>query len=79
MFPLYDQYRLIGKNPQVLRIIIGLNIILFLFSFSDLEGFIFKFGLIPERIFQGEAFFTLFSSMFFHGGFSHLFGNMWFL
>lgn len=79
MFPLYDAYRIPGKKPRITIFLIGLNIALFLFSLQDLEGFIYKFGLIPARVFQGKALFSLFSSMFFHAGPVHLLGNMWFL
>lgn len=37
------------------------------------------FGSIPEEITRGEDFFTLFTSMFLHGGWMHLIGNMLFL
>ena len=79
MFPLYDAYRIPGKKPRMTIFLIGLNVALFLFSLSNLEEFIYKFGLIPARVFQGEALFGLVSSMFFHAGFGHLLGNMWFL
>lgn len=79
MFPLYDQFRIPGKKSQVLIFLIGLNTIIFLFSLTDLDRFIYTFGLIPARVFQGEALCSLFSSMFFHAGLGHLFGNMWFL
>lgn len=79
MFPLYDQFRIPGKKSWVVIFLIGLNIILFFFSLSNLEGFIYNFGLIPERVFQGKALFTPATSMFLHAGFFHLLGNMWFL
>ena len=79
MFPLYPQVRVPGKKSWVTLFLIGLNILLFFISLQNLEGFIQEYGLIPERIFQREALFTLFSSMFFHAGFLHLLGNMWFL
>ena len=79
MFPLYSQVRIPGKKSWVILFLIGLNIFLFFISLPNLEKFIQDYGLIPKRIFQGEATFTLFSSMFFHGSFGHLLGNMWFL
>jgi len=79
MFPLYDQFRIPGKKPFVTLILIGINVTLFFISLPQLEFFIFKFGLTPAKIFQGKALFTIFSSMFFHAGFGHLLGNMWFL
>jgi len=79
MFPLYDQYKIPGRKPHLTLILISVNVVLFFISWPNLENFIFKYGLIPQKIFQGEAFFTIFSSMFLHGGVGHLFGNMWFL
>ena len=79
MFPLYDQYKIPGRKPHLTLILIAVNVVLFFISLPHLEFFIFKYGLIPARIFQGKALFTLFSSMFFHGGIGHLLGNMWFL
>jgi membrane associated rhomboid family serine protease len=52
------------------------------------QNFIFKWGAIPYQILTGEVLhefppmplpLTIFSSMFLHGGFLHLFGNMLYL
>ena len=52
------------------------------------QRFIFQWGAIPYQLVTGKAiygpspvpvYFTLFSSMFLHGGFLHLFGNMLYL
>lgn len=40
---------------------------------------IYALGMIPARIFGGEGELTLISSMFLHGGFMHLAGNMLYL
>lgn len=47
---------------------------------------IFEYGLIPKRLFVENAmltfsdrYFPIFSSMFMHGGFMHILGNMYFL
>jgi len=79
MFPLYDEGRISGKPPWVTIFLILLNVILFLMTFNDLDIVVEKFGFFPVLFFEGKAIFSLFSSMFLHGGFSHLFGNMWFL
>lgn len=79
MFPLYDESRTPGKIPWVTIIFILLNVTLFFISLSDIENYIENFGFFPILFLQGKAFFSLFSSMFLHGGLSHLFGNMWFL
>jgi len=52
------------------------------------QKFVFQWGAIPYQIMTGQAlygpspfpvYFTLFSSMFLHGGFLHLIGNMLYL
>lgn len=57
-------------------------------SLPAAQRFIFEWGAIPYQIVQGEVlygrglfppFLTLFSSMFLHGGFLHLSGNMLYL
>lgn len=44
-----------------------------------LNLFFFEYAAIPARITSGEGFGTLISSMFLHGGWMHLAGNMLFL
>ena len=87
MFPLRDTIR--PKNaPVVNTILIVLNILVFLYEFSlgrRMEEFIYQFGLTPVRFFAGLeqnmviAIIPVFTSMFLHGGWLHLIGNMWFL
>ena len=87
MFPLRDTIRP-KSYPVVNTIFIVLNILVFLYQFSlgrQMEAFIYEFGLTPVRFFAGlqnnffGAIIPLFSSMFLHGGWLHLIGNMWFL
>lgn len=50
--------------------------------FSDaraLNGFFFDYAIIPARVASGAGYDTLMTSMFLHGGWMHLFGNMLFL
>ena len=79
MFPLYDEGHFFHKTPVVTIGLIFLNTIIFLFTFPHLEETIKTFGMIPANILAGQRIGTLFSSMFLHGGFFHLIGNMWFL
>ncbi len=50
-----------------------------------MEAFVYQFGLTPIRFFWGlqnnlaDAVIPVFTSMFLHGGWLHLIGNMWFL
>jgi membrane associated rhomboid family serine protease len=72
-FPLSDE------NPRhsrvVTLILIILNVGIFLYSLQDFEYTIFIYGFIPAY----ASILTAFTSMFLHGGFDHLFGNMWYL
>lgn len=79
MLPLYDESHRYHKTPIITVILIFLNTIIFLFSLPNLESVINDFGMIPENILDGTKLLTIFTSMFLHGGFFHLIGNMWFL
>ena len=57
-------------------------------DFVESQNFIFKWGAIPYQIHHGKILrefpeiplpLTIFSSMFLHGGFLHIFGNMLYL
>ncbi len=81
-----------SRTPWVTFLIIGLNVLAFLYEVAlpqpRLEQLIFTMGMVPARVTVfpadpaitfGDAFLPLFSSMFLHGGWLHLIGNMWFL
>ena len=80
MFPLRDTQPSYSK-PVVTVLLIVINLLVFLFEFSldpyTLNAFISQYGLIPDpRYFHLSAIVT---SMFVHGGWLHVLGNMWFL
>jgi rhomboid protease GluP len=63
-------------------LLIAINIIVFLQSFSNPEGYnilIQTYGLVPAQIIKGENLFTLVTSMFLHANIIHLGLNMLFL
>ena len=68
-------------NPRILYPLVTYGIILInilIFSIQHYIGqssFIYNFGFIPSK-FEIK---TVFSSMFMHGGFTHIIFNMWFL
>ena len=80
-----------GTFPYITIGIIVVNVLIFLYELSLDSGlgvFVMKFGVVPLRVsnyFQVSdltfinTFFPFISSMFLHGGFIHLIGNMWFL
>lgn len=65
--------------PAVTLVIIVLNVLVFLFQVSlephYLNYFIAQHGIVPDRLHLS----SLITSMFLHGGWMHLIGNMWFL
>jgi membrane associated rhomboid family serine protease len=78
MFPLRDTQPSYSK-PVVTVFLIVINILIFLFEFS-LDGysqnaFIATYGLTPDNF----HLLNVLTSMFLHGGWMHVLGNMWFL
>ena len=78
MIPLRDTQPS-SSTPIVTVVIISLNILVFLFqvSLGDYERnyFIATYGIVPDRLHYS----SILTSMFLHGGWMHLIGNMWFL
>jgi membrane associated rhomboid family serine protease len=78
MFPLRDTEPSYSK-PVVTTALIVINLLVFLFEFSlDPQYrnlFIGTYGMVPDEF----SFRTLLTSMFLHGGWMHVLGNMWFL
>jgi membrane associated rhomboid family serine protease len=78
MFPIRDTQRSYS-TPVVTMALIVINVLAFLFAVSldpwTRNAFIETYGLVPEHF----AFANLITSMFLHGGWMHLLGNMWFL
>jgi membrane associated rhomboid family serine protease len=78
MFPLRDTEPSYSK-PVVTTILIVINLLIFLFEFSldpyYRNLFIARYGMVPDEF----TFRALFTSMFLHGGWMHVLGNMWFL
>lgn len=85
MFPLKDTIPS-QTIPFMTWIIILINCLVFFFELSlsntSLEGFINSFGVVPVIFLShinADEVSTIISSMFLHGGWAHLIGNMWFL
>ncbi|MFN4192453.1 MAG: rhomboid family intramembrane serine protease [Tabrizicola sp.] len=82
MFPIRD-HNPSGKTPYVTFALIVINVLVFLSYVSmddwDLQRFVMTWGLVPARFTSGAGLETLFTSMFLHGGWLHLGGNMLFL
>ena len=78
MFPIRDTQPSYS-TPVVTVVLIVINILVFLFEFSldpySQNALIFTYGLVPDRF----HFTNVLTSMFLHGGWMHVLGNMWFL
>ena len=84
MIPIRDENPA-SLAPVMTRILIGLNVGAFFYELSlgpALRDFMMQWGLVPVRLAAGLASglgITLLTSMFLHGGWMHLIGNMWYL
>jgi len=80
-FPIGDTQVIGGHKPLFAYGFIGLNIITWIFQLMDPSGnlLISEYASVPAQISQGNEYSTLFTSMFMHGGWMHLIGNMVFL
>jgi membrane associated rhomboid family serine protease len=81
MFPVGDDNTQRRTFPTVTVVLIVLNVLVFLLELSGGDQFITEWAFVPSRFSQdpGANAVTLFSAMFMHGGWLHLFGNMLFL
>ena len=89
MIPLRDDNPA-QRIPVVTRVVILINIGVWVLELSQGEGlsdFLRDWGVVPGRLmasFAGDTSLpvevaTVFTSMFLHGGWMHLIGNMWYL
>ncbi|MBN1571404.1 MAG: rhomboid family intramembrane serine protease [Acidobacteria bacterium] len=92
MFPLRDDNP-ITITPVVTWALIAVNAVVFMYQLSlgqnAAQLFVYRFGAIPavisgtehlpEKLVAVPPAMSLFTSMFLHGGWMHLVGNMWFL
>jgi len=84
MIPLRDTTRS-SSFPVMNWLIIITNVLVFLYDITltpgQLDKFIMTYGSMPARVLTGqpEAVLTLITSMFIHGGWLHIIGNLWVL
>lgn len=83
------------RTPVVTWALIAINVLVWLFQWAHgvegLSALVLRYGLVPQALTGGAiwvprseggslgALITPFTSMFMHGGWLHLIGNMWFL
>ena len=81
MFPIGDDNNTRRGVPLVTYALIVLNVLFFLVELSGGEPFILQWAFVPSRFLANPVgdLLTLFTSMFMHGGWVHLGGNMLYL
>ena len=79
-FPVGDDQVHQGHTPYFAYGFIALNVVVFLFQASlsteEFRAFVVAYGCIPAEIEAGQDYHTLLTSMFLHGSWMHLIGNM---
>jgi membrane associated rhomboid family serine protease len=83
MFPIGDENVRTPGVPWVTWLLIALNGAAFLYELSlgqgQLDQFFSTYAVVPAQIVDGENLVALVTSMFLHGGWAHILGNMVFL
>jgi membrane associated rhomboid family serine protease len=93
MLPIGDDNRDRHRRPTVTIALIVANVLVFLYELSvgqagALQAFVYQWGVVPREYALGADlppligapyWTTLFTSMFLHGGWGHLLGNMLYL
>lgn len=83
MFPIADDHDWLPYKPVFTWLFIFINIAVFLYQTTlneiALNDFIMQYGAVPSIITSWQNLVSLFTSMFLHGGWMHLIGNMLFL
>jgi membrane associated rhomboid family serine protease len=81
MFPIGDDDSARRTVPVVTYALIALNVLVFFLELNGGDPFIERWSVVPHRLTQnpGGDFITIFTSMFMHGGWLHLAGNMLYL
>jgi len=81
MFPIGDDDSAERTVPVVTYLLIALNVLFFFVELSGGDAFIERWSVVPRRLMSnpGADFITVFTSMFMHGGWVHLGGNMLYL
>lgn len=81
-FPIGDDNVKGGHKPIFTYLLLLINIAMFFYEVSlqeNLSPFLEKYAFSPKEIMRLEDVEALFTSMFLHGGWMHLIGNMMFL
>ena len=77
--PLRDISRRPVHPPVVTVSIIVINVLVFFLELTGGDAFVQRWSVIPADIVAGQNWVTILTSMFMHGGWMHIIGNMVFL
>lgn len=79
MIPLEDETRRPSRFPIITVLLIGVNLIVFVLELAGGEEFVTRWSLVPADLIAGRRPITFLTSMFMHGGWLHIIGNMIYL
>jgi membrane associated rhomboid family serine protease len=79
LIPLGDASRRPSRAAIITILIILVNAFVFLQELGGGNRFVYTWSLVPLRLMHGHHFVTLLTSMFMHGGWLHIIGNMVYL
>jgi membrane associated rhomboid family serine protease len=79
LIPLTDASRRPVRFPIVTASLIVANFFVFALELGGGEAFVLKWAAIPASVVAGHHLITILTSMFMHGSWSHILGNMVFL
>jgi membrane associated rhomboid family serine protease len=79
MVPLGDASQRPARVPVVTALIISVNAWVLVLELMRGETFVMQWSAIPGQIVSGHHWITMLTTIFMHGGWSHIVGNMVFL
>ena len=79
LIPLGDASRRPSRFAAVTFLLILANVFVFLLELAGGDRFVYRWSAVPARIIYGHHWITLFTSMFLHGSWLHIIGNMIYL
>jgi membrane associated rhomboid family serine protease len=79
LIPLGDASRRLSRAAIVTILIILVNAFVFLQELGGGNRFVYTWSVVPLRLMHGHHAITLLTSMFMHGGWLHIIGNMIYL
>ncbi len=87
--PVADETPYTGVKPVVNMTLVLTNIVVFIIGVAapwvlvpgarSYDEVVYTLGMVPARVIDGEALYTIITAMFLHGGLAHLLGNMLYL